>query len=179
MDIGKRVKQLRLKSGMTLEELASRTELTKGFLSQLERNLSSPSISTLEDIVEVLGISLADFFKEEAEPQIVFTAQDSFVDEREELTITYMVPNSQRNMMEPLMLVIKPQGTSQIVEPHEGEELGYVLQGTVVLEDLTSKRNYTVRKGETFYLRGDHRHCISNHGKNDARLLWVSTPPVL
>ena len=64
MDIGKRVKQLRVKNGLTLEDLASRTELTKGFLSQLERDLTSPSISTLEDIVEVLGISLADFFKE-------------------------------------------------------------------------------------------------------------------
>ncbi|MBQ4251622.1 MAG: helix-turn-helix transcriptional regulator, partial [Erysipelotrichaceae bacterium] len=67
MDLGKRVKQLRIKSGMTLEELASRTELTKGFLSQLERNLSSPSIATLEDIVEVLGVSLADFFRDSDE----------------------------------------------------------------------------------------------------------------
>ena len=60
MDLGNRVKQLRVKSGLTLEELASRTELTKGFLSQLERNLASPSIATLEDIVRVLGVSLAD-----------------------------------------------------------------------------------------------------------------------
>ena len=80
MDIGKRVKQLRVKNGLTLEDLASRTELTKGFLSQLERDLTSPSISTLEDIVEVLGISLADFFKEEINDKIVFTEQDYFVD---------------------------------------------------------------------------------------------------
>ena len=50
MDIGHKIKQLRVQNGLTLEELASRSELTKGFLSQLERNLTSPSISTLEDI---------------------------------------------------------------------------------------------------------------------------------
>ena len=50
MDIGKRIRQLRVQNDLTLEELASRTELTKGFLSQLERNLASCSIATLEDI---------------------------------------------------------------------------------------------------------------------------------
>ena len=55
MDIGKNLKELRLSQDLTLEELASRSELTKGFLSQVERNLTSPSISTLEDILEALG----------------------------------------------------------------------------------------------------------------------------
>ena len=179
MDIGNRVRQLRQKNGLTLEELASRTELTKGFLSQLERNLSSPSIATLEDIAEVLGVSLADFFREESTQQIVFTPQDSFVDEKEEMTITYIVPNSQRNMMEPLLLQIRPGGKSQVIEPHEGEELGYVLQGKIELENLTTGTSHTVRKGETFYISGDFRHCLANHTNSDASLLWVSTPPAL
>ena len=63
MDIGYRIKQLRTKNNLTLEELASRCELTKGFLSQLERNLTSPSIATLQDIVEALGTTLAKFFQ--------------------------------------------------------------------------------------------------------------------
>ena len=70
MDIGKRIRQLRIKNDLTLEELASRTELTKGFLSQLERNLASPSIQTLEDITEALGTTMSNFFAEEAESQI-------------------------------------------------------------------------------------------------------------
>lgn len=70
MDIGHKIKQLRIQNGLTLEELASRSELTKGFLSQLERNLTSPSISTLEDILEALGSSLSDFFKEEKDEKI-------------------------------------------------------------------------------------------------------------
>ena len=71
MDIGYRIKQLRTKNNLTLEELASRCELTKGFLSQLERNLTSPSIATLQDIVEALGTTLAKFFQEETEEKPV------------------------------------------------------------------------------------------------------------
>ena len=70
MDIGQKIKRLRIKNGLTLEELASRSELTKGFLSQVERNLTSPSITTLNDILEALGTSLASFFKEDIQNYI-------------------------------------------------------------------------------------------------------------
>ena len=94
MDIGKKIRQLRLQNDLTLEDLASRSELTKGFLSQLERNLTSPSISTLEDILEALGTNLSEFFHEEEEEQIVFTQKDFFVDTREEYQIEWIVPNA-------------------------------------------------------------------------------------
>ena len=53
MDIGKKLKELRLQNDLTLSDLASRSELTKGFLSQVERNQAAPSIATLEDILAV------------------------------------------------------------------------------------------------------------------------------
>ena len=62
IDIGDRIKRRRVKLGLTQEELAARTELSKGFISQLERNLTSPSIATLEDICRALGITMAEFF---------------------------------------------------------------------------------------------------------------------
>lgn len=72
MDIGKKLKELRQQKELTLEDLASRSELTKGFLSQVERNLTAPSIATLEDILEALGTNLSEFFHEEPEKQVVF-----------------------------------------------------------------------------------------------------------
>ena len=62
MEIGHKLKQMRVRQNLTLEELASRCELTKGFLSQVERNLTSPSIVTLNDILEALGSTLGEFF---------------------------------------------------------------------------------------------------------------------
>lgn len=96
MDIGQKIRQLRTQNDLTLEELASRSELTKGFLSQVERNLTSPSVSTLEDILEALGTDLASFFKDSKENKVVFKKEDYFVDEHEEYCIHWIVPNAQK-----------------------------------------------------------------------------------
>ena len=76
MSIGEKIKRLRLANDMTQEELADRCELTKGYISQLERDLTSPSISTLQDILECLGSSLQDFFSEEEDDPVVFKGND-------------------------------------------------------------------------------------------------------
>ena len=95
MDIGKKLKELRLQNDLTLGDLASRSELTKGFLSQVERNLTMPSIATLEDILEALGTNLSEFFHEEPENQIVFSTQDFFVDEQVDYSIECVFRNAQ------------------------------------------------------------------------------------
>lgn len=176
MDIGQRIKQLRIQNGLTLEELASRSELTKGFLSQLERNLTSPSVSTLEDILEALGTDLASFFKESKETKVVFKKDDYFVDEHEEYCIHWIVPNAQKNEMEPILLDIYSGMQSKEIAPHDGEEFGYVLEGRIVL--VNGEQEFTVKKGETFYINGKYPHYLKNIGKNDARVLWISTPPL-
>ncbi len=176
MDIGHKIKQLRIQKGLTLEELASRSELTKGFLSQTERNLTSPSIATLNDIVEALGSSLSEFFREEKEEKMVFQKKDFFVDERENYTVNWIVPNTQKNAMEPVLLELPEGGTSFEVEPHSGEEFGFVLEGCVKL--ILGEESYTVRKGETFYLTGKYFHYLTNEKKTTAKVLWISTPPL-
>lgn len=177
MDIGARIRQLRIKNNLTLEELASRTELTKGFLSQLERNLTSPSIQTLEDIAEALGVTMAGFFSEEKDEKIVFTPDDAFVDEREGFTIHWIVPNAQKNEMEPILLELQAGQSSFEIAPHDGQELGYVLSGKITLNRENQKKGVVVRKGETFYIKGDQAHWLTNPGTKSALVLWISTPP--
>ena len=176
MDIGGKIRQLRTQKGLTLEELASRSELTKGFLSQLERNLTSPSIDSLDDILEALGTNLADFFQEDRVEQYVFREPDFFIDERESCTVHWIVPNTQKNRMEPILLSLPKGGESFEVAPHSGEEFGCVIGGTVVLT-CDGKRS-VLKKGETFYLHGRTFHALSNEGKMPAQVLWVSTPPL-
>jgi len=176
MDIGHKVKELRLKNGLTLEELASRCELTKGFLSQLERNLTSPSIATLYDILEALGISLSDFFKESREEKVVFQKSDFFVDQRDGYTINWIVPNSQKNHMEPILIELAPGEKSFDVSPNDGEEFGYVLDGRITL--VNEDKEYIVKKGETFYLTGNNFHYMKNTKKTPAKIIWISTPPL-
>lgn len=175
MDIGGRIRQLRVKNNLTLEELASRTELTKGYLSQLENNTASPSVMTLEDIVEALGTDMSTFFREEKNVPVRFGSEDYFVDEKEGAVTTYIVPNAQANAMEPVILELEQGKRSQTIEPFEGEEFGYVLSGRITIEFEDEK--VVVKKGETFYLHGNRSHALANEHKQKASVLWISTPP--
>ena len=129
MDIGTKLKSLRTQNGLTQQELADRAELTKGFISQVERNLTSPSISTLADILQCLGSSLQEFFTDDTPEQIVFREEDYFLKDDPELghQIEWLVPNAQKNQMEPIRMTLAPRGRSCIESPHVGEEMGYVL----------------------------------------------------
>jgi transcriptional regulator with XRE-family HTH domain len=176
MEIGQKIKKLRVQRGLTLEELAARSELTKGFLSQLERDLTSPSIATLCDILEALGTTLSEFFKEEKNEKIVFSKEDFFVDERDGYNVSWIVPNSQKNEMEPVLLEIEGGAKSFEVTPNEGEEFGYVLEGKITL--VNGDKHYQLKKGETFYLNGKNTHYIINDKKTSAKIIWVSTPPL-
>ena len=176
MKIGSKIKRMRIQQELTLEELASRCELTKGFLSQLERDLTSPSIATLSDILEALGSSLSEFFTDSPEEQIVFRQADFFEDTRDSCTIRWIVPNTQKNQMEPVLVEIPTGGKSFSSGPHNGEEFGYVLTGSVVL--VTDTASYPVRKGETFYLDGKSTHYTRNDNKQPAQVLWVCPPPL-
>ena len=177
MDIGEKIKRLRTEKQLTQEELANRCELSKGFISQLENNLTSPSIATLIDILEILGTNLREFFNEIDDERISFTKEDMFETENEELKyqLMWLVPNAQKNEMEPIMITIEPGGRYIEEEPHEGEEFGYVLAGSIYVH-IGEKKN-KVKKGESFYFRPKANHYISNEGKTTAKVIWVSTPP--
>ncbi len=175
MDIGARLKQLRVQNNLTLEELANRSELTKGFLSQVERDLTSPSIDTLSDILEALGTSLSAFFANEVDRRFVFSQEDYFVKEDDHQTIHWIVPNAQKNDMEPILLTLEPMQTSMIMEPYTGETFGYVLQGKVKL--IYGEREAILKKGDTFYFKANKSHHIVNLVDKQSKLLWVSTPP--
>lgn len=176
MDIGKKLKELRLQNDLTLGDLASRSELTKGFLSQVERNLTTPSIATLADIVEALESNLSEFFHEEEEKQIVFSSQDFFVDEQDEYQIEWVIPNAQKNQMEPILLTLQPHGRSQEMLSYQGEEFGYVLKGCITI--VQGSKKYKVKAKETFYMNGDKSHYLYNHGNAEAKVLWITTPPM-
>lgn len=176
MDIGTKIRELRVLNGLTQEELADRSELSKGFISQLENDVTSPSISTLEDILQCLGTTLSEFFAREEEPiQIVFHSEDYFEKWDEELKnkTEWIIPNAQKNMMEPIRLTLEAGGRTYPDTPHEGEEFGYVLKGEITI--VLGKNRHTAKKGEAFYYTPDKTHYITT--KKGAEILWVSTPP--
>ena len=175
MNIGSKIKELRVAKGLTQEELADRAELSKGFISQLERDLTSPSIVTLVDILQCLGVSVSEFFAEDKVDQVVFSDEDYFEKEDSDLKnkIEWIVPTAQKNMMEPIRLTLQPGGETYPDNPHEGEEFGYVLKGSIVIH--IGNHTYKAKAGESFYYKPEKKHYITS--KKGAELIWVSTPP--
>ena len=177
MDIGPKIKKLRLKNGLTLEELANRSELTKGFLSQLERDKTTTSIQTLLDILEVLETTPVEFFDESQETEkIVFNNDDCFVQENDDFELSWIVPNAQKNQMEPILLSLKPKKKSNVILPFEGEAFGYVLAGQAIL--VYDDQEFKLSKGNSFYVNGENQHYIENKSKEVAKIIWVATPPI-
>lgn len=174
MSIGSKLKALRTYCGLTQEELADRCELTKGYISQLENDLTSPSISTLTDILKVVGSDLKTFFSDE-EIQIKYTENDYFVKKNDEYQITWLIPNSQKNEMEPILFELSPYACSDNDMPHEGQEFGYVLEGDILV--IYGNKQEHLTKGESFYFTTDKNHYIKNLSDKKATIIWVSSPP--
>ena len=178
MEIGSKIKRMRVRLGLTQEELAARTELTKGFISQLERDITSPSIATLMDILEALGTNVSEFFSDREDDGVMtYAADDMFIkaDEEAGVTIRWLVTNAQRNALEPILVTLAPGASTEPDDPHEGEEFGYVLSGVITLVSGEQKRK--VRRGDAFYFRPTGVHYLTNTGKSEGKVLWVSTPP--
>ena len=175
-DIGRRIKNLRNRNGLTQQELADRTELTKGFISQLERGQVSASVVTLMDLIECLGTTPEDFFRTGEAEKIVFGEKDNFekVDENGNSTV-WVVPSAQRNRMEPVLVTLQPHSSLPVEDPHDGEEFGYVLSGRIALYRQDTR--FDVKTGESFYYEADKPTRIENPGARPARFLWISTPP--
>jgi transcriptional regulator with XRE-family HTH domain len=177
MEIGRKIKRLRVGLNLTQEELADRTELSKSFISQVERDLTSPSIATLVDILQALGTDLKEFFDDEPDRQIVFHDSDYFEKNDEEAGILteWIIPNAQKNEMEPIRVTLKAGARTRTADPHEGELFGYVLTGSIVIH--LGQQAYRAKKGESFYFRPASRYYIEAAGKSGASIIWVSTPP--
>ena len=80
--------------------------------------------------------------------------------------------------MEPILLELDPQGMSHRIPPHDGEELGYVISGRVFLCRGDDPKGSAVKKGETFYIKGNEEHYLHNRSNKPAVILWISTPPI-
>ena len=175
MELGTKLRDMRQQKNLTQEELADRCELTKGYISQLENDLTSPSITTLVDLLNALGSNLSEFFRDETEEKIVFSESEYIEKQSDGMTLEWVIPNAQKNMMEPVLVELAAGTSTSTDFPHDGEEFGYVLEGKITV--IRAGKSHTAKKGESFYYSADKEHQIVNKGKSKAKFIWISTPP--
>ena len=174
--IGERIRNLRELSNLTQEELAERANLTKGFISQIERDLTSISLDSLIQILEAMDENLSDFFRETSEEKIVYREEDRVAIEKEKIDkFELLIPGSTNRRLEPILLTLRKGQTTPMERPHEGEEFGLVLQGRINLR--YGKEVQKLKKGECFYFSAEKEHWLQNPGSKEAVVLWISSPP--
>ena len=175
MELGTKLRDMRQQKNLTQEELADRCELTKGYISQLENDLTSPSITTLVDLLNALGSNLSEFFRDKTEEKIVFSESEYIEKQSDGMTLEWVIPNAQKNMMEPVLVELAAGASTSTDFPHDGEEFGYVLEGKITV--IRAGKSHTAKKGESFYYSADKEHQIVNKGKSKAKFIWITTPP--
>jgi transcriptional regulator with XRE-family HTH domain len=176
MDIGKRIKELRLANQLTQDELAARSDLSAAFISMLESNKSSVSIEYLTKVLTVLGESLSDFFSSDDKRTYVFGKRDRV--EIKDLGIDkfeLLIPGSTTMAMEPSKLVIAQNQIFGPIKPHSGEVIGYIIKGRVLI--CLDKRKNIAKTGFCFQYRADQEHSFVNIGKSIAEILLITWPP--
>lgn len=176
--IGRQIRDLRKAKRITLADLAKKINKSVGYLSQVERGVSSLPIGVLQQISDVLGVRVSWFFQsEEGVPE---DERELIVRATQRRSMTFSGLGVREELLSPrlsgqLLLIMtrlepKASGGSE-PRRRKGEEAGYVESG--VLELRIGSRTYRLEAGDSFSITGDEPHLIYNPGETETRVVWV------
>jgi transcriptional regulator with XRE-family HTH domain len=177
-----RLRLARQMQGMTLKGLADAIGCSESMLSKIENGKSSPSLPMLHRLVEALGTNIGWLFEEnDGEDGIVFRAGERPIialdplRRGEGISLARVIPYAAGHLLQCNIHHIDVGGESAGPIQHVGEEVGYVLSGTVdlILED----RTHRLRQGDSFVFASTLPHAYRNAGDEPASIFWVNTPP--
>lgn len=175
--IGAKIREKRKEMGLSLKELAEKTQLTPGFLSQIERDLAEPSITSLRKIAEALGVAVFYFLMNDFQKNpVVKKGQGQILNFRNShLNYELLTPDLNRQL-EMFKAELEP-GAVTCEEPlsHPGEEVTHVLQGQMWIK--IGEDEYTLDEGDTIYYFGSIPHKIESIGKENLIFISTITPP--
>lgn len=193
MKIGLKIKTLRKQQHMTLEQLAQKSRLSTGVLSQLERDISTPRVTTLQKLSKTFGVTMSSLFSDDHLPNDGHKDREKesrnsgfiAVVRKQQRKKVFMPWGTTMEMLCPdlhhkveFMYLIYPPGTK--VEErydHEGEECGLVLEGTFA--GVVGDQEIILEAGDSVYYDSSISHRWENNGDKEARAIWVTTPPWL
>jgi len=179
--VGQRIRELRRNRKLSLEVIAARADLSIGFLSQIERGLSSPSLRVLATIADVLGVGIAGLF---GAKETAGNGSDAIVtreQQRAELNLwrtgiskQLLSPSGSDGRLNLFLVHMEPGGsTGDELYTHDGEEAGLVIEGEMIL--TVDAESWTLKQGDSFRFASRRPHRFSNpSGKAKAVVLWVN-----
>jgi len=177
MDLGAKIRALRQNQKISIEQLSEMTGLSKGLISQIERDITGPSVASLWKISKALNVTMNYFFDEYEDFNQVVRK-----DERKKLLmpkanrVYELLSPDLKKKIEMLWIEIEPNdSTSDELISHEGEECGVVIKGT--LRVLSGDNVYDLNEGDSIYLDSTVPHRYVNVGNETSISVWAMTPP--
>lgn len=179
MNIGMKIKKLRTEKGITLKELSEKSDLSIGFLSQLERGLTTIAVDSLEKLAEILEVHLTCFFDypHKRKDKVLRSYAQEILSIEEGGFIKYSLSSNLENkQLFPRLIEILPQKKEEeiISYTHEGEEFVYVLEGILTL--YIDGEMYEVYPGDSVHMDSNLTHNWANYTNKKVKLLAVNTP---
>lgn len=181
--LGLQMRTLRKAAKLSMSELAERAKLSVGMISQIERGMASPSIRSLRQISEALGVAPAEFFQDGLQPPIEEMGKIVRKNARRMLTLPKNGVSKQLltpdldGATEILLVVVAPGGSSGPEHyVHKGEDAGVVVRGT--LELWIDGRMHLLNEGDSFRFASSLPHRFCNPGEQETEVIWVITPPL-
>ena len=181
IQISNKIKEIRKQKNITVQELASKANVSKGLISQIENNRTVPSLPVLMNIVQSLNLDMNDFFKDiipkrKSQPNVVFKSpKDYQVFEKEYakgfLYHRVFTRNIQGSPIDFVLLELKKGARRNKIIQTESFEYNYMIKGKV--EYNIEGKNYTFSEGESLFFDSRQRHKLANIGDSDALMLVV------
>ena len=183
LQIGARLKHARILGGIRMRELAERVGCAESMISKIESGKVVPSLPMLKRLVEGLDRDLASFFGADLNsPGIIQRAGQRPVTTTDPIRggsgVQYerLVPFGAGNLLEGNVHVIEPGGAKDDPITHQGETLGFVLDGRIEL--TIESTTYALSAGDSFFFKNHLTNSYRNVGDVTARVVWVNTPQV-
>lgn len=178
--LGERIRGLRKRRKMTLVQLAESSNLSPGYISQVERNLAFPSIAALVNIARSLGVTVQWFFA--GEEPVPSEERDYVVRRNNRLRIQYdqgivdeLLTPKMNLQLEMLYTRMPPGAESTQSYSHEGDEVGFVLSGQ--LELWVGERYFHLFEGDSCAFSSREPHRYRNPGNSETIVVWAISPP--
>lgn len=178
-DLPLRLKQLRKEHNYSLDVLASKTGITKSYLSKLERGLNEPSISTVIKLAEAYSIGIPTLLGLEENKSNVHLVRHKDLLAMDKSTNKFgyfykaVAGNRQQDIMTSFIIYPATEGHAKDVSvPHKGEEFMYVIDGTAKL--IIAKEEYILNKGDSIYFNSELAHHIFSIKGSPAEVLVVA-----
>ena len=175
--VGRKLRELRSRHGLSLRSLADRSGLNINTLSLIENGKSSPSVSTLQQLALALSVPLSAFFEDEfIEKRVVFTpAHSRPLAEFGSTQMENLAQNLVGNAVQPYMVTLKPgMGSGDRMIVHTGYEFVYCLEGEI--QYTIDGVDYLLKTGDSLVFQAHLPHCWKNLGQELACLLMVLYP---